>query len=360
MGRDRIGFAKPNRSGIKLRSAGRTTYGIYDCEEYADGGNTPDRDLSTKRGAGMRITELTRRDIVDSIRVEGINWSGRLEEPAFLARIFDLASLPSYDHRFPNAEADIWQHRINNHDWPDDWIFDDERFNIMYSDDETFLRFLCETIHPVVRPDVTEAERLSQFYNEFLRNDGFQLVEKTRISGKPVFVARQIGVSGTPGVQAAREVLSGGNVTYVAQQITRMEAAVQSDPSLAIGTAKELIETCCRTILSERGVSIPANPKILELVSLTSRELDLAPANIPNGANAAATLKRLLGNLATITQAVAELRNEFGTGHGKEASAATLAPRHAKLAVGAASTLAVFLVETHRDRHATHVPERPR
>ena len=38
------------------------------------------------------------------------------------------------------------------------------------------------------------------------------------------------------------------------QQYERALAAVETDPSLAIGTAKELIETCCKTILSERGL----------------------------------------------------------------------------------------------------------
>lgn len=127
----------------------------------------------------MKITSVTRRDLVDAIVTEGVNWSGRLEEPEFLARLFDLQSLPSGDHRFSDAAGDIWQHRVNNHDWEGDWVFYDRRFNLINCDDETLLRFLCETIHPVVRPDVTEAERLSQLYNQFLKNDGFQLVEKT-------------------------------------------------------------------------------------------------------------------------------------------------------------------------------------
>src|SRR5436309_245617 len=105
----------------------------------------------------MRISQITRRDIADAIIVE-VKWNGRLEESEFLARLFDLNSLPSTDGRFKNAEGDIWQHRVNNpEDWNDDWIFSDQRFNLMRCDDEVFLRFLCETIHPVVRADVTEA-----------------------------------------------------------------------------------------------------------------------------------------------------------------------------------------------------------
>jgi len=300
----------------------------------------------------LRISELTRRDILDAISAERVDWSGRLEEPEFLARLYDLDSMPSTDRRFQNAAGDIWQHRVNNYDWDDDWVFYDTRFDLQRGDDEILLRFLCETIHPVVRPDVTESERLCQMYNQILINDGFQLVEKTRLSGKPVYVGRYVGVAGSPGVAVAKDALSGTDAGYVTQQITRMESAVQNDPGLAIGTAKELVETCCKTILSECGVTPPKNADLPALVKLTVKQLKLTPDDVPDTAKAADTIKRLLSNLATITQGVAELRNAYGTGHGKAAGAKGLDSRHAKLAVGAASTLAVFLVETHQDRES--------
>lgn len=298
----------------------------------------------------MKISQLTRRDIFDSMIAEHVNWCGRLEETEFLGRLFDLQSLPSKDGRFDNAVGDIWQHRVNNFDWDDDWVFYDKRFGLLTGDDEVFLRFLCETIHPVVRPDVTESERYSQMYNQILQNDGFKLVERTRLSGKPVYVGRYVGISTTPGLSAARETLAGTDLGYVAQQITRMDAAVINDPSLAIGTAKELVETCCKTILTDRNIAFSKNADLPELVKLTSKELELTPDDIPEKSKAADTIKRLLSNLATITQGVAELRNHYGTGHGKNADAKGLQSRHAKLAVGAASTLAVFLAETHNER----------
>ncbi|MEJ1965238.1 MAG: hypothetical protein WDO56_28370 [Gammaproteobacteria bacterium] len=207
----------------------------------------------------MRISQITRKDIVDAIQVEKINWSGRLEEQEFLARLYNLQELPSKDSRFDSAAGDIWQHRVNNFDWGDDWVFYDDRFGLLSGDDETLLRFFSEMIHPVVRPDVTEAAKIAQLINNYLRNDGFQLVEKTRLSGKPVYIGRFVGISSAPGIAAARETLSGTDPTYVTQQITRMEGAVMNDPSLAIGTAKELVETCCKTILHERGVTFSKN-----------------------------------------------------------------------------------------------------
>jgi hypothetical protein len=299
----------------------------------------------------MKITSITRRDILDSLSAESVSWNGRLEEPEFLSRLFDLSALPSTDNRFKDAAGDIWQHRVNNpEDWPDDWVFSDIRFSLANGDDETFLRFLCEMVHPVVRPDAPAAQRIVQMLNTILIQDGFQLAERTRISGKPIYVGRFIGVGVTPGISVARDALLSTDPTYIAQQITRMEAAIHGDPALAIGTAKELVETCCKTILKERGVEHSSSADVPELVKLTAKCLELTPHDIPETAKANETIKRLLSNLGTITQGLAELRNHYGTGHGKIAGTKGLSPRHAKLAVGAASTLAVFLAETHNER----------
>lgn len=301
-----------------------------------------------------KISEITRRDILDFVFVENINLYGRLEETEFLSRIWDLGAMPSTDPRFKDAIGDIWQHTINNEDWGRDWVFSDSRFNLMRGDDEIFLRFLCESIHPVVRSDITECERLCQLYNSYLKNDGFQMVEKTRLSGKPIYIGRHVGIDVTPGLRAARESLSGTDLTYVSQQITRMEVAVNQDPELAIGTAKELVETCCKSILTEAKVTFSKNDDLPKLVKSTVTVLQLTPNDIPEQAKAADTIKRLLSNLASITQGVAELRNSYGTGHGKASSNKGLQARHAKLAVGAASTLAVFLAETHKVRSSNH------
>lgn len=300
-----------------------------------------------------RISESTRRDIIDAIVVERVRWSGRLEEPDFLSRLFDLNSLPSHDYRYTTAYADIHKHRVMNSDWEQDWVFYDSRFNLLHGDDEVFLRFLCEMIHPVVRSDIEEVQRLRQAFNGFLRQDGYELVEKMRLSGRPVFAARQIDVPESQVIDALKEQFRGLDSNYVIQQITRMEASVFDDPALAIGTAKELIETCCKTVLQERGKEVDSRWDLSQLVKSTSRELRLIPESIYDEKKAAETVRRVLGNLAAITQGIAELRNEYGTGHGKDANHKGLSPRHARLAVSAASTLAIFLVQTHREEIET-------
>ncbi len=134
------------------------------------------------------------------------------------------------------------------------------------------------------------------------------------------------------------------------RQIERIKNAVEDDPGLAIGTSKELIETTCKTILSERGVQYDNNSDISKLVKETRKSLGLIPENIPNSKKGADIIRRLLSNLGNVTQGLGELRNLYGTGHGKHSKEKGLSPRHARLAVGTAATLAMFLFETHEER----------
>ena len=156
-------------------------------------------------------------------------------------------------------------------------------------------------------------------------------------------------LSGGPSLDDLKQKAQTLNANHLAEQIRRMQDSVEADPSLAIGTAKELIETCCKTILAERGQEISGTPDIPTLTKATFKQLNLVPEGIPNSARGAEVIKRILSNLSTVGHGLAELRGLYGTGHGQHGSTSGLTARHAKLAVGAASTLAVFLFETHEE-----------
>jgi hypothetical protein len=146
------------------------------------------------------------------------------------------------------------------------------------------------------------------------------------------------------------DTVSAFDMPELHRQVDRMQSAVDDDPGLAIGTAKELLETTCKTILDERGVDFSASDDLPKLVKETRKALDLVPDNIPDAAKGADVIRRLLSNLGAVAQGLGELRNLYGTGHGKSGRSRGLGPRHARLAVGAASTLATFLLETHQER----------
>lgn len=296
-----------------------------------------------------KISKKTRSYVFDIIKIENVHWAGRLDDLDFLNRIFNLEKLPSDDHRYENMSGDVWQHRVNNpDDWPDDWIFYDTRLDLLNCDDTIFLEFLCEMLSPVVRPDSSIAYKLQQNFNSCLNKDGYEIVEKTKLADRPVFSARSALTKSF--VNNKEEITNYLSEEYVSQQISLMESSIDSAPHISIGTSKELIEMICKTILSERNITVDKNWDVPKLLKETSKILKLTPEDIPNEARAASTIKSILGSLSNVVQGIAELRNSYGSGHGKDAKFKGLNSRHAKLAVGASSTLAIFLLETHKIR----------
>ena len=117
----------------------------------------------------------------------------------------------------------------------------------------------------------------------------------------------------------------------------------KDNPTDAIGKAKELIESCCKTILEQFGVAVDTTADMSKLVSQTTKILKITPEDISEELAAARSMKALLGNLRAIASSLAELRNAYGSGHGKSVSFRGLQERHAKLAVGSSVTLVQFL-----------------
>lgn len=136
--------------------------------------------------ARMAITNVTRQALVTALAAGPYWWSGVLEEHEFLGRLYSLEDLPSHDDRYEDALGDLIQHRVNNLDWDNNWVFDDSRFGLR-DDDEMLLRFLAETLHPEVRTDRAEMDALLQLYNDHLRHDDWELHPLREISGRPVF-----------------------------------------------------------------------------------------------------------------------------------------------------------------------------
>jgi len=308
-----------------------------------------------------KLSEVAKRDIQDlftcGVTLPGgetktINWAGRYDDVDFLARLYNLEDLPSYDHRYRTAEGDIRCH-TNFRDWEDDWVFSDDRFQLKSGEDEFFLRFLCEVFHPAVTQHSVEDEAQPEYYyfrqiSGVLRSEGYELYETKRLANKPVFDWRLVG-GPTAVIEKQTEAIKEYFTSdHLRQQIEIMQKSVESNPTEAIGKAKELVESCCRTILERYGQAANENAEIPELMKETVKVL--GSAFVPDSVNdqrVDEAMAVIVGNLSQVATRLAFLRNKMGTGHGRSDSFSGLQPRHARLTVGAASTLCWFLWETY-------------
>jgi hypothetical protein len=298
------------------------------------------------------ITDFTRRDLFDHLRISGISWCGQKSESDFLERVFTISKLPSNDYRASTMEGDVHLHRENFSDWGgEDWIYDDGRLDLMGCPDETLLRFLAEMVHPLVRPDQEKVTEIVELVNGFLVRDGYQLEVASVISGKRIFAGVATIGQQAAGTDDAKRVADDMASDHVAGQVTRMKASIVSDPALAIGSAKEFVESIAKGILREQGVSITGNEPMPSLVQMVRKELNLTISPEMDE-----TLKGTLTGLSRVTQGLAELRGKLGTGHGASPDVSRPPVEVARLVVGMATTLGVFLYEVHRNRRKPPEP----
>ena len=291
------------------------------------------------------LSKDIRKKIFDAMQLESIRWQGELDDVEFLDRLYNLETLPSFDNRYSNAKQDIIQHTRNNNDWDMYWIISDTRFDLLNCPDEEFSKFLCEMLHPVIRQTPSEQEQLVTYINEQIEKVGFRLIEADFIAGRPEYEIQQfLSANILKKGASAADLL---NSNSMRKEIARIENSIYTDPELALGTSKELIESCCKTILENEKVEY-AKLDFPKLVRTTLQTLNLTRDSISNDARGSENIKNILSSLSTIVLNLNELRNIYGTGHGKHGSYKSgFKSRHAQLVASCAITFALFVSETY-------------
>lgn len=147
--------------------------------------------------------------------------------------------------------------------------------------------------------------------------------------------------------EVAKSIKEAFSSEYIDNQLAIMLPMQKENPTEAIGKAKELIESCCKGILEENGQTYDSTWDAPRLVKETTNFLKVAPENIPSDIRGAESMKSILKSLRAIANGLNELRNVYGSGHGKSPNYQGLSERHARLAVGSALTLVNFLWDSH-------------
>jgi len=138
------------------------------------------------------------------------------------------------------------------------------------------------------------------------------------------------------------------NSEYINKQVDVISKNCSSNPTIAIGKSKELVESICKTICEKLNHEIEHIDNFPKLVKETMKLLRVMPDDINDELQMSTTIKGICSSLASISNLLAELRNLYGDGHGKSSDYKGLEERHARLALGAASTLSYFLWETFK------------
>ncbi len=154
----------------------------------------------------------------------------------------------------------------------------------------------------------------------------------------------------------AREAMSAG-MPHIEEQIRGIERSVTENPGLAFDLAKTLVESTCKTILSERKIAFVPDDDLPRLFKMVSKHVPFLPSLSSNEAEARKKLAQTLGGLHTSLLGVCELRNACGfASHGAAIQRPLMASTQAILAAQAADTIIGFLHRVHRQDGAALSP----
>jgi hypothetical protein len=137
------------------------------------------------------------------------------------------------------------------------------------------------------------------------------------------------------------DIIRARDLTAVGAEFDRAYAAIATDPAGAVTAASSILEATCQTYIAEEKLTLPADKSLHPLWKVVQGHLGIAPT-----ATLDDDLRRVLGGLASIVDGVGAFRTHAGDAHGRGPDAPAIEPRHARLAVHAAHTVATFILET--------------
>ena len=134
----------------------------------------------------------------------------------------------------------------------------------------------------------------------------------------------------------------------------RINAGVRDDPAATIASCKELLESTCKFVLDDYQVAYGAQDDLLSLYKRAAGTLKLNAESVPDSAKGSQAAQRALRSMSAVVQALAELRNELGLGHGRTVASQALA-RHARLTAALTTGVVQFLLDTWHVRREGEV-----
>ncbi|MGB8029559.1 MAG: abortive infection family protein [Terracidiphilus sp.] len=156
----------------------------------------------------------------------------------------------------------------------------------------------------------------------------------------------------------ARAAIDGG-LTHIQRQVTTLEEAIFREPALAFDLAKALVESVCKTILTERKVEYSKTDNMPTLFSAVSTILPFLPPDASGESKARESLSKTMNGLKTTLLGLSELRSAQGfTSHGIGIAHAELESTQALLAAQSADAIIGFFYSNHiRDRRLSTPPK---
>lgn len=156
--------------------------------------------------------------------------------------------------------------------------------------------------------------------------------------------ARVCHISGSPS-RSLKDIISKLDYSSIDQEFERALKNVESSPREAVSAACNILESIFKTYIDEEKLPMPKKQDLQPIWKVVRDDLGLDPSKIEDR-----DLQEILSGMFATVSGVGALRTHASSAHGSGKKVYNLKPRHARLAVHSAHTLATFVLESWQDK----------
>ena len=192
--------------------------------------------------------------------------------------------------------------------------------------------------------------------NEWQSTSEFKLQKRELVKKVEAVIARNgfqylIGGHLTKGGLAPSkklsELIQGRDMPAIHREFDRAMETVDAKPRDAVSAASNILESIFKIYIEDNNLTMPDKQDLQPVFKVVRSHLGLDPSSVEDQ-----DLQKIITGLFSIVDGIGALRTHAGSAHSEGRKSYKLEPRHARLAVSSAHTLATFIIETW-DKNAT-------
>ena len=136
------------------------------------------------------------------------------------------------------------------------------------------------------------------------------------------------------------ELIKGRDIPSIDAEFTRALANVNSEPREAVSAACNILESIFKTYISDENLTKPQKQDLQNVWKIVRADLGFDPSLVQDD-----DLKKILSGILSIVDGIGAFRTHASSAHGQGRKVYNLKPRHARLAIHSAHTIAMFVLE---------------
>lgn len=141
--------------------------------------------------------------------------------------------------------------------------------------------------------------------------------------------------------KSLQELIKGRNIPAIEAEFNRALANVNSEPREAVSAACNILESMFKVYIADENLDMPQKQDLQNVWKVVRGDLGFEPGSIEDD-----DLKKILSGILSVVDGIGAFRTHASSAHGQGRKLYNIRPRHARLAIHSAHTIALFVLET--------------